>query len=54
MKFVMAHKGLNDSYTGGLNAYGLCILLVAFLESKNLEKSKDISKIFFEFINFIC
>lgn len=51
---MLAQRGLNDPYTGGLNAYGLCILLVAFLEFKNLEKEKDHSKIFFGFLDFLC
>lgn len=45
MKFVLSVFGLSDAYTGGLNAYGLSILLVAFLESKNLNKK--ISNVFF-------
>jgi len=50
----LAQKDLCNTYIGGLNAYGLCILLVAFLEHKNLEKETDTSKVFFSFIHFIC
>ena len=45
---------MNNSYTGGLNAYGLCILLVAFLCSKNLEKEEKCSITFFGFLEFLC
>lgn len=54
LKFLMAKSLLNDTYTGGLNAYGLCILLVAFLESKNLESSKNTANVFFSFLDFLC
>lgn len=41
IKFVLSCSGLNESYKGGLNSYGLCLLFVAFLEANNLEQSKD-------------
>lgn len=31
LKYVLSLQGLNNSYTGGLNAYGLGILYEAFL-----------------------
>lgn len=40
-KFLLSCAGLNESYKGGLNSYGLCLLFVAFLEANDLAKSKD-------------
>ena len=36
LKFFLSYKQLNSSYLGGLNSYGLSLLYVAYIESKNI------------------
>lgn len=40
LKYVLKLQDLSNSYTGGLNAYGLCLLYIAYLKvnKKLLEK----------------
>jgi len=34
-KYILSYHKLNQSYTGGLNSYGLALLYAAFLEMKH-------------------
>ena len=31
LKYLLSYKKLGDTYTGGLNAYGLCLLYISYL-----------------------
>ena len=33
LKYFLAEKNLSNAYLGGLNAYGLSLLLIAFYET---------------------
>jgi DNA polymerase sigma len=33
LKYFLAEKNLSNTYLGGLNAYGLSLLLIAFYET---------------------
>jgi len=52
LKYLFAYKKLSDAYTGGINAYGLCLLYIAYLENKNLAQSTNHSSCLFGFLEF--
>ena len=52
-KFVLSSNHLANAFTGGLNAYGLSILLVAFLHQYSYENCTDIGLLALEFLNFL-
>lgn len=53
MKYAMNCNELNNTYRGGLCAYGLAILYVAYIESHNIEKSTDHFELLRGFIHFM-
>lgn len=53
LKFAMNCNDFTNTYKGGLNAYGLCILYVAYIEFYQLEKSLDNFELLRGFIKFI-
>ena len=52
-KFALASNNLSNAFSGGLNAYGLSILLAAFLENHSFETCSDLGLIALEFLNFL-
>jgi DNA polymerase sigma len=38
LKYFLAEKNLNNTYLGGLNAYGLSLLMIAFKEQRKMQK----------------
>lgn len=52
LKYFLGLKGQNNSYTGGLNAYGLCLLYKAYLLNFKLLKETNQIKTLFGFIEF--
>jgi len=53
LKFAMNCNDLNNTYKGGLNAYGLCILYVAYIEFTQQEKSSDHFELLRGFLMFL-
>ena len=53
LKFAMNCNDMTNTYKGGLNAYGLCILYVAYLEFFHLEKSTEAFTLLKGFLQFI-
>lgn len=54
LKFALNCNAMTNTYKGGLNAYGLCILYIAYIEFHQLEKSTnnfDLLKGFLKFIS---
>ncbi len=49
----MANKGLNNTYRGGLNSYGLSLLYSSFLSYRNLKHSKNHFKCLQNFFKFL-
>ena len=54
LKYVMHCNQLCITYKGGLNAYGMCILYVAFLEFKNKENDTNAFELLMDFLNFFA
>ena len=52
-KFALASNNLSNAFSGGLNAYGLCILLAAFLDHFNYESCTDVGFLAIEFLQFL-
>ena len=53
LKFALNCNDFTNAYKGGLNAYGLCILYVAYLEVYQLEKSTDHFELLRGFLKFL-
>lgn len=53
LKYVLNLAGLNDSYRGGLNAYGLSLAYIAFLNIKKRLTSTNHGRLLREFIRFL-
>lgn len=53
LKFALNCNDLTNTYKGGLNAYGLCILYVAYIEFFQLEKSTEQFEILHGFLTFL-
>ena len=53
LKFAMNCNDFTNTYKGGLNAYGLCILYVAYIEFYHLEKSIDNFDLLRGFLKFL-
>ena len=54
IKYGLNCNGLSNSYNGGLNAYGLGILYVAYLESHEINSLQSNFETLFNFLEFIC
>ena len=54
LKFALNCNDFTNAYKGGLNAYGLCILYVAYIEFYNLEKSIEHFKLLRGFLKFLA
>lgn len=52
-KFVLSSNHLANTFTGGLNAYGLSLLLVAFLHHFSFEACADVGFLALEFLGFL-
>lgn len=52
-KYLLCLWGLNNSYTGGLNAYGLCLFYQAYLMKKQKITSTNYIDTIFGFIEFL-
>lgn len=53
LKFALNCNDMTNSYKGGLNAYGLCILYVAYMEFYNIENSNNQFELLLGFLNFL-
>lgn len=53
LKYALNLAGLNDTYKGGLNAYGLCVLYLAFLRTKRCQNSTNIGRLTRDFLRFL-
>ena len=53
LKFAMNCNDMTNAYKGGLNAYGLSILYVAYIEFYHLEKSTDNFELLRGFLKFL-
>lgn len=53
LKYYLAEKNLNNTYLGGLNAYGLSLLMIAFRESRKITKV-DTGEFLMQFIEFVA
>lgn len=53
VKFAMNRAGLADSYRGGLNAFGLSLLYLAFLHTKRCELSLNVGRLTRDFLRFL-
>ena len=52
-KFALGSNNLSNSFSGGLNAYGLCIMLVAFMDHFSYQNCTDIGFLALEFLKFL-
>jgi len=43
LKYIVKLGGLNDTYLGGLSSYGLLLLIVAYLQEKNIEEYSTVN-----------
>jgi len=53
LKYALNLAGLNDTYKGGLNAYGLSVLYLAFLRTKRCQNSTNIGRLTRDFLRFL-
>lgn len=53
LKYALNLVGLHDTYKGGLNAYGLCVLYLAFLRTKKRGNSTNIGRLARDFLRFL-
>ena len=54
LKYALNCNGLSNAYNGGLTAYGLSVLYVAYLESHLLSSDTDLFKTLIGFLDFLC
>lgn len=52
VKYALNLAGLHDSYKGGLNAYGLSLLYLAFLHTKRCQNSSNVGRLTRDFLRF--
>lgn len=53
LKFALNCNDMTNTYKGGLNAYGLCILYIAYIEFYQLEKLTDHFELLKGFLKFL-
>ena len=53
LKYLLSKKNLSDSYKGGLNAYALGLLYIAYLEHNKKKKELRCFDVLISFINFL-
>lgn len=53
IKYVLNLQNLSESYKGGLNAYGLSLLYLAFLHAKGFQNNLNFGKLLREFMRFL-
>lgn len=53
LKFSLNCVDLANSYKGGLNSYGLCLLYIAYLKTNKLEKERSLGATFLGFLEFM-
>ena len=53
LKYALNCNNFSNSYSGGLNSYGLSLLYVAFLELNAWEKNTDTGALLFAFLRFL-
>lgn len=54
IKYALSSKEFNNSYTGGLNSYGLSLLYLAFIGFFKLEEEKDFFRVVVLFLEYYC
>ena len=54
MKYLLSKKNMSNSYKGGLNAYGLGLLYVAFLDHYKKKKETHFFECLISFLDFLC
>ena len=52
IKYSLSSKEFNNSYTGGLNSYGLSLLYLAFIGFSKLEEEKNFFLVLIKFLDY--